>query len=299
MPTLREIKRRIRGVKNIAQVTRAMQTVSAAKMRRAQEQARASRYYAQQAWEILSHLANQPDGAQNLHPLLVERPVSKICVILITADRGLAGAYNSNVIRLASRFIREQETPVEVIAVGKRGRDLMRRFGYHLSAEFIEMPDRPGIADVLPIARIVLDDFLAGKFDQIFVAYTDFINTVTLEPALKQILPLSIHTLDGQAGAEHLSSSQSKSAHAYIYEPDPETLLDTILPRFIEWQIYQALLEAQASEHSARMVAMRNATDNATELAGDLNLLYNRARQEAITKEMLDIAGGAEALLNV
>lgn len=295
MPSLREIKRRIKGVDNISQVTRAMQTVAAAKMRRAQEKALASRYYAQRAWEILTHLANQPSAFESLHPLLKKRPVENVCLILVTADRGLAGGYNSNIIRTATQFIEQSDQPVSLITVGKRGRDYMNRHGQTIIAEFSDLPDRPPLSDILPITQVAVSDFLEGKFDTVYIAYTNFVNTVTLEPEIKVLLPLHPQSLADQAGAGHLDAQRRTASSVYIYEPNPEDLLDVVLTRFLEWQIYQAVLEAQASEHSARMVAMRNATDNATELVSDLKLVYNRARQEAITKEMLDIAGGAEA----
>ncbi len=295
MPSLREIKRRIKGVDNISQVTRAMQTVAAAKMRRAQEKALASRHYAQRAWEILTHLANQPRAVESLHPLLKKRPVENVCLILITADRGLAGGYNSNIIRTATQFIEQSDQPVSLITVGKRGRDYMKRHGQTIIAEFSDLPDRPPLSDILPITQVALSDFLKGKFDAVHIAYTNFVNTVTLEPEIKLLLPLHLQSLADQAGAKHLDAQRRTASSVYIYEPDSEDLLDVVLTRFLEWQIYQAVLEAQASEHSARMVAMRNATDNATELVSDLKLVYNQARQEAITKEMLDIAGGAEA----
>ncbi len=298
MASLRDIKRRIKGVKNISQVTRAMQMISAAKMRRAQEQVLASRLYAQKAWEVLIHLSAQPGAIDQLHPLLTQRPIKHSTIILFTSDRGLAGGYNTNIMRKAANFIKEkkgQGTPVAVVTVGRKGRDTFARAGENIIAEFSNIPDRPSLIDVLPIARIALDDFLAGETDEVFLAYTDFVNTIVQKPVVKRLLPLVPGELEEQAVSEYVADTKRTLAPTYIYEPGPAEMLDVILPRFTETQIYQAVLEALASEHSARMVAMRSATDNANELVADLTLTYNRVRQEAITKEMLDIVGGAEA----
>ncbi len=296
MASLRDIKRRISGVKNISQVTRAMQMIAAAKMRRAQEQVRASRPYAEKAWEVLVHLSQQPGAKDQLHPLLTQRPINKACVILITADRGLAGGYNSNIIRATANFINDYGKPVSLITVGRKGRMFFSRTSRHIVAEFTGIPDRPSVLDILPIARIAIDDFLSHEFDEVFLAYTDFVNTMVQNPVIKRLLPLVPDKMDEQAVAEHVSHAKDTISKTYIYEPNPMELLDTILPRFTELQVYQAILEALASEHSARMVAMRSATDNANELVANLTLTYNRVRQEAITKEMLDIVGGVEAL---
>jgi len=294
--SLRDIKRRISGVKNISQVTRAMQMIAAAKMRRAQEQVHASRAYAGKAWDVLVHLSQQPGAKEQLHPLLTKRPVHKACIILITSDRGLAGGYNANIIRATTHFIKQYEKPISLITVGRKGRSSFARTNIPIIAEFSNLPDRPSVIDILPIAQIAIDDFLRNDFDEVFLAYTDFVNTILQKPVVKRLLPLLPEQMAEQAVAEHIAKPSRPLSQTYIYEPGPLELLDTILPRFTELQIYQAVLEALASEHSARMVAMRNATDNANELVANLTLTYNRARQEAITKEMLDIVGGVEAL---
>jgi F-type H+-transporting ATPase subunit gamma len=272
-----------------------MQTIAASKMRRAEQQVLASRPYAEKAWEVLIHLAQQAGPTKQLHPLLTQRPIENVGLILITADRGLAGAYNSNMIRHTARFIRDSQKPIHSIAVGKRGRDFLARTGKPIVAYFNRIPDRPSVVDIQPIAQIVINDFLEGKFDEVYLAYTDFVNTLIQRPVVKRLLPLIPDLLEEQAMAEHIGGGQRTLAQAYLYEPGPAELLDTVLPRFTELQIYQAILEAQASEHAARMVAMRSATDNANELIGSLSLTYNRLRQESITKEMLDIVGGVEA----
>lgn len=298
MAAVREIKRRIKSVKNISQVTRAMQMVAASKMRRAQEQALASRPYAAKSWEILTHLALQRGNVEMLHPLLHRREnVKNVAIIMVTSDKGLAGAYNGNLIRRVTRFMRENDRQdASLITVGRKGRDFMIRFGRKVVAEFTDLPARPSSLDAVPMARIVIDGFLSGEFDEVYLANTDFINTLTQEPTVRLLLPIRPGNVESKVLSEYLGQESTMTNVDYIYEPDPSTLLDTLLPRFTELQIYQALLEALASEHSARMVAMRSATDNANELIGDLTLTYNKARQEAITTEMLDIAGGAEAL---
>lgn len=272
--------------------------VAASRMRRAQEQALASRPYAAKAWEILTYLTAQSSNVEQLHPLLTQREsVQNIAIILITADRGLCGAYNSNIIRTTLRFMREHDAEAaQLITVGRKGRDLMIRFGRSVIAEFSDLPARPAAVDVAPFARLALDGFLTGEFDQVYLAYTDFINTLVQEPTIRLLLPIEPGEVGSKVMQEYLTGPPTATAAEYIFEPDATTLLDNILPRFTELQIYQAVLESLASEHSARMVAMRNATENANELVDDLTLTYNKVRQEAITKEMLDIAGGAEAM---
>lgn len=296
MPSTREIRRRIRSVKNISQVTRAMQMVAASKMRRAQEQVLATRPYAEKAWEVLRHLSAQQGADEETHPLLQVREVELIGMVLITADKGLCGSYNHNMVQAALRFIRELPYPVELITVGKRGRDAMWRLRQNIVAEYSDLPPQPGLLDITPIARTVMDGFVSGHYDVVYLAHTDFINTLVQRPAIWQLLPIRPLELGVSPVSEYRGPASPAPAVEYLYEPDPQTILGTVLPRFTELQIYQAVLEALASEHSARMVAMRNATENANELLDDLTLTYNRARQEAITKEMLDIAGGAEAL---
>ena len=299
MATIREIRRRIRSVRNIAKVTRAMQMVAASKMRRAQEQALASRDYAAKAWEIFTHLSAQTGNTAQLHPLLTQRDdIKNTAIIMITSDKGLAGAYNGNIIRAVTRFMREHnQEDASLITVGRKGRDFMVRFGRKVVADFTEMPDRPTTLDITPIARLAIDGFLTGEYDEVHLAFTDFINTLRQEPTIFTLLPIRPESAQDRLAQQYSNLEISTmSRAAYIYEPSPGAILDTILPRFIELQLYQALVESLASEHSARMVAMRNATENANELIEDLTLTYNKARQEAITKEMLDIAGGAEAL---
>jgi F-type H+-transporting ATPase subunit gamma len=286
MASTREIRRRIRSVRNIAQITKAMEAVAASKMRRAQQQTRASRPYAERASAVLHSLARQTQsGNVVLHPLLVQRPVERIGIVLITADRGLCGGFNSNKIRAAMSFSREQPQPTSWISVGRKGRDFLIRYGFNTVAEFTPIPERPRLLDILPIARVVIDDYLAGRWDAVYLAYTTFYSTLTQRPTVTKLLPL-----------EPVWDTGRHVAVDYLYEPAPDVILDEVLPRFTEMQIYQAILESIASEQSARMVAMRNARDAAMDLIGDLRLSYNKARQQAITLELLDIAGGKAAL---
>lgn len=301
MASERELRKRIRSVKNIAQVTKALEAVSASRVRRAQAAVLATRAYSAKAYDILTGLSSQAGGGKLLHPLLEVRPaVRRTAIILITGDRGLAGAYNTNVVRTAMEFARRPGLgEVRWITVGRKGRDLLLRRGQKIIAEFSKLPANPRILEIIPVARIVIDEFTRGEVDQVFVAYTDFINTVTQTPSVRRLLPLvpgALEGEDGQAMSEYVDARRAGPAPVYIYEPSAEALLNVILPRFTELQIYQALLESLASEHSARMVAMRNATESANELVQDLTLARNKARQLSITSDLLDIAGGAEAL---
>lgn len=293
MATAREIKRRIRSIKNIAKVTGALEAVAASKVRRAQSQAVASREYTSAAVEVLRELARfESEGIE--HPLIDEPDeVNNVLVILITSDRGLAGPYNANVIRRTLRFERAESAGVSYIAVGKKGRDALLRRGATIVAEFPDIPDKPAITDITAVNRAAVDEFLGGDVDEVYVAYTDFINTLRQEPVVRRLLPLlpeERHPADG-------STEEPTGPHpVFEFEPGVDAILDEILPRFNEVLLFQDLLEALASEHSARMVAMRSATENANVLVDDLTLSYNKARQLAITSEMLDIVGGAEAL---
>jgi F-type H+-transporting ATPase subunit gamma len=299
MATERELNKRIRSVRNISQVTSALAAVSAAKASKAQKQVQASRDYAGKAFAILVNLASQPGAGETSHPLLTPRTeIKKSAVILVTGDRGLAGAYNANIVAYTERFIRALPQETSVVAVGRKGRDLMVRRGYNVVAAFDGIPDEPVIFDIAPIADVVINDYLSGKVDDVFIAFTDFISLVQREPSVRQLLPLRPLEFDGLAVSEFVDhvDVDLAASQIYSYEPSAEALLNEIVPRFVELQIYQAVLEAKASEHSARMVAMNNATDNAAELIDLLVLERNKARQTSITSEILDIVGGAEAL---
>ncbi len=293
MASAREMRLRIRSVKNISQVTRALQAVSASKVRKAIAALMGTRPYATKAWQVLTHVAGQP-GRGNLHPLLTGREtVKKTLVVVISGDRGLAGAYNTNLIRFVLRKFSNWPTPVSYIAVGRKGRDLLVRRRLHVIADFSNLPAAPSFADVSAIGRLAVDEYLSGSVDEVYLVYTDFINMVKQDPTVKKLLPLEV----GGESDRVVSFDQVKhNSAAYIYEPAEREILDEIIPRFTALQVYQAALESLASEHAARMVAMRNATDNAIDLVSDLQLQYNKVRQQVITNDMLDIAGGAEAL---
>ncbi|KAF0106644.1 MAG: F-type H+-transporting ATPase subunit gamma [Anaerolineaceae bacterium] len=292
MASAREMRMRIRSVKNISQVTRALEAVSASKVRKAVAAVRATRPYATKAWQVLMHVSGQP-GRANLHPLLASRPeVRSVLAVVVSGDRGLAGAYNTNVIRFTAQTFDRSPVPVKFVAVGRKGRDLLLRRRKQVIADFSNLPAAPSFADVSPIGRLVVDDFLKGEADEVWLVYTDFINMVKQEAVVKKLLPLEV----GEGTGRVETYQHQRLTAAYIYEPAETEILDEIIPRFTALQVYQAILESQASEHAARMVAMRNATDNAIELVDHLQLVYNKARQQSITNDLLDIAGGAEAL---
>ena len=283
MPDIRKVKRRIKGVQNIAKITRAMEMIAASKMKKAQERGLAGRPYAEKIEQVIADLAALPDiGLQ--HPLLQRRPVKKVAVVHITPDRGLCGGLNGNLNRQLGGFILKQQNPVEVIAVGRKGRDFVVRGACKMSAEFTGMSDQPSYLDTLPISNIIIEEYTKQEIDMVYVSYAGFVSTLVQKPVMKQLLPVEPAPIPGGQNVD------------YIYEPGAEAVLGSLLPRFVEMEIYHAILESIASEQSARMVAMRNATDSASELIGGLTLLYNKARQEAITRELLDITGGVVAL---
>lgn len=264
-----------------------MEAVSAAKMRKAQQQVLATRPYALQASEVLSYIARLNSTDSELNPLINERPVKRTGILLITADRGLAGGFNANVLRRNAQLMREKRNAgaeVTVVAVGKKGREWLLRYDPVVRAEFTALPDNPTSYDIAPIVRVLVDDFLSGYTDEVLIVYTDFVNTIRQVPTVKKLLPVEP------------AEPSANMAPEYIFEPSPEAVLNRVLYGFTEVQILQAIYESLASEHSARMVAMRNATDAAGELLDDLTLTYNKARQSAITGELMDIVGGASAL---
>ena len=294
MANAREVKQRIRSVKNIAQVTRALQAVSASRVRKAMEAMYNTRPYANKAWQVLTHIAGQP-GRETLHPLLTTREeINNIIVVMISSDRGLAGPYNTNILQATLNAFNNFPAQVRYISVGRKGTELLLRRGKEIMADFSGLPAAPTFNDVSPIGRIAVEEFLAGQADEVFLMYTDFVNMVRQDPTQKKLLPLEYTTAEGLVQADF--AEQDGPSAAYIYEPGETEILDEIIPSFTRLQIFQAVLESFASEHAARMVAMKNATDNATELAGMLQLDYNKARQLSITSDILDIVGGAEAL---
>jgi F-type H+-transporting ATPase subunit gamma len=292
MPSLKDIRGRIGSVRNIAQITRAMEMVAASRMKRAQDAILAARPYSDEMRAALSRVSAVV--GEEVDPLLARRPVHRVALIMITTDRGLAGSLNANAIRSALRWTQSKlasngEDPVEIeaITIGRKGRDGLRRAGIPIAAHFSQLGDRPKFSDVTPIARLVTDDFLAGRYDEIDVAYSTFITTLTQRPEIKPLLPIT--SPDQEVGEEAANDE-------YLFEPSPEAVLSRLLPHYVAIDLYRAVLENQASEQSARMIAMRSSTDNANELIEDLTLVYNKTRQATITREMIEIASGAEAL---
>ncbi|MBP9694808.1 MAG: F0F1 ATP synthase subunit gamma [Candidatus Magasanikbacteria bacterium] len=357
------IKRRIKSVKNTKKITKAMELVSAAKMRRAVEAVQNSRAYAQLAWELLAHLSEIRSTVKL--PLLAVRPVKKVLVVLMSSNRGLCGSFNSNIIKKTIRAIRENESrlqspgatatggqanaDVNIIALGKKGGEAVGKQGLVIDAIYNDLSDTPKLDDVKPVIKTVIESFTNGKVDKVLLAYTDFKSAINQIPTVRQLLPLKTEELREAflaAGIEQVDeikeinnasepvenvtesdvdftepsyltntkvmitkklndttefirSLKKKSTdenEVYIFEPDRTNVLEMMLPRLVETQVYQAVLESSASEHSARMMAMRNASDAASEMIDDLNLNFNKARQAGITQEIAEIAGGAAAL---
>jgi F-type H+-transporting ATPase subunit gamma len=289
MPSLKDIRGRIGSVRNIAQITRAMEMVAASRMKRAQDSILAARPYADELEGALSRVAGAAGLSEEIDPLLARRPIRRVAIIVITTDRGLAGSLNANSTRAVLRWVAERasEVEIEAITVGRKGRDALRRAGVPIAAHFAQLGDRPSFADVTPIARLVTEDFLAEKYDEIDIAYSTFVSTLSQRPEIDTILPVAQPEM--QAETEITNDE-------YLFEPSPEAVLSRLLPHYVAIGIYRAVLENNASEQSARMIAMRNSTENANELIDDLTLVYNKTRQATITREMIEIASGAEAL---
>lgn len=285
MPSLKDIRRRIRSVQNTGKVTNAMSLIAASKMRRAQNAVLEGRPYSLKMREVIADLAAQPsDEESSAIPLLQVRPVQRIGLLVITPDRGLAGGMHSSINRQVASFILAQSAPVRSVVVGRKGRDFMVRSGQDVKAVFTDLGDRPTLLDSTAISHLVIQSYTEGEVDQIYLAYTQFLSTMSQQPVVEQLLPVTPTVLAAPERA------------GYIYEPDSLTVLGALLPQFVEMQVYHALLESIASEQSARMVAMRNATDNANSLGDELTLVMNKLRQDTITNELLDLVGGQMAL---
>jgi F-type H+-transporting ATPase subunit gamma len=269
-----------------------MEMVAASRMKRAQDAILAARPYSDELRSALGRVAAVV--GEEVDPLLARRPVRRVALIMITTDRGLAGSLNANAIRASLRWTQakidqhdDTRVEVEAITIGRKGRDGLRRAGVPIAAHFPQLGDRPSFSDVTPIARLVTQDFLEGKYDEIDVAYSTFVSTLTQRPEIKPLLPIT--SPEQEAGEETANDE-------YLFEPSPEAVLSRLLPHYVAIDLYRAVLENQASEQSARMIAMRSSTDNAHELIEDLTLVYNKTRQATITREMIEIASGAEAL---
>ena len=280
MANARDLRRRIKSIKSTQQITKAMKMVSAAKLRKAQERVIAARPFAGKIKEVLARVTSSNSGVS--HPLLEVREPKNVCYVLISADRGLCGGYNANVLRMTAGKLHEK--PGSLVAIGRKGRDFFRRRGFDIKSEFIGLGEDVPFGSAKEIGQTLVDYYVQGMFDEIHLVFTEFRSAMTQIPTSIKLLPVEPPTEDSGKGTD------------YIYEPAPEELLSELLPKYIETTIYRALLESKASEQGARMTAMGSATDNAAEMIGKLTLSLNRARQAAITKEISEIVGGANAL---
>ena len=286
MANVRQIKRRIKGIQSTAKITKAMEMIAASKMRKAQERGIQGRDYADKLTQVISDLVGMTAGSGTSYPLMEQREnIDKIGIIHISADRGQTGGLLSNLNRNAAKFIVEQHKPTQIISVGRRGGDFMRRKSLEVIADFTNLGDKPNQVDTLPISRIATQDFIEHKLDAVYISYSKFVSTAVQRPVIEQLLPIIPPSKD-----------EVQLVSDCIFEPSMDEILSELLPRYVEMKVYHAILEAIASEQSARMLAMRNATDNANELISDLTLAYNKARQESITTELLDIIGGTAAI---
>jgi len=312
MTNSKEIKKRIKSITNTKKITKAMEMVAAAKMRRSIEAVLKTRTYANLAWETLLNIANslKKQGSLN-HPLIEKRNKNKKeLIILISSNRGLCGGFNSAIISKAIKSIKKYEADSEFIIIGKKGQSVSRRYGYNIVAEYEKPDTNPKIVDIQAISKQIIDDYKSEKYDKIFLAYTDFVSPASQVSRIRQILPIDLEAEDEYLGAvgkseklktnkEFIEAKEEKhmmGSHLFKYEPSEKEVLDSILPRLIEVQLFQALLESNASEHSARMAAMHQATNAANDLVDELTLYYNKARQAAITAEIAEISAGAATL---
>jgi F-type H+-transporting ATPase subunit gamma len=282
MATLRDIQRRIRSVQSTQKITRAMKLVAAAKLRRAQERILAARPYATKMGELLGNLVGSTEGA---HPLLEQREGPRRQIVVITADKGLAGAFNSNILRRALDLVREASAAdLTLVVVGRKARDFFRRRPYSIKRDMVGFWDRLAYSHASELADFFMEEFLEGQVDEVWLLYNEFRSVTIQRPVRVQLLPIP------------RTEGETTEMVDYIYEPGPEEILGDLLPRHVRMQVYRALMESLAGEYGARMTAMEAASQNAKEMIEVLTIQYNKARQEKITKELLDIVGGAEAL---
>jgi F-type H+-transporting ATPase subunit gamma len=289
MAGAKEIRSKISSINKTRKITRAMEMVAASKMRKTQERMRASKPYANKIYDVVKHIARA--NSEYRHPFMQERDIKRVGLIVVTSDRGLCGGLNSNLLRETIRNIRgckEKGQEVDVAVIGRKGKAFFKRVGGNVLGSIEHLGDTPGINDFIGVVKVMVDAYYNGTLDALHVVYNEFVNTMTQKPLIKQLLPLP------KAEAE---TSKSLSHHwDYIYEPDAKDLLDTLLERFIEMEVYQAVVENIACEQAAKMIAMKSATDNAGDLIKEFQLAYNKARQAAITQELAEIVGGAAAL---
>lgn len=301
----REIRRKIKSIRNTRQITKAMELVAAAKMKRAVASAFAMRPYARMAQALLQNLSDKT--SEVMHPLLAKREVKKTLIIVISSDKGLCGGLNAQMFRKLAEYIaaeKKKKNPPQTafVAIGKKAQDFLRRTGQNVIAVYGAMSNHPSLKDTYAVSKMALADYISGAYDKVMLVYTDYVSAIAQKPAVRRLLPLSRFALEemveGLETRRHTADSAAEQAALleYKFEPSAERVLEMLLPRLTEMQIYQAVLESAASEHSARMFAMRNATDNATEYIEDLTLAYNQMRQAAITAELAEISAGRAAL---
>tara|TARA_Y100000996_G_scaffold415475_1_gene410430 strand:+ start:3602 stop:4459 length:858 start_codon:yes stop_codon:yes gene_type:complete len=283
MASVRQIARRIRSVESTAKITKAMSMIAASKLRRSQDAATMGRDYSNSMSQMVSNVVSQISDDDSNQPLIENRENKFACLVIITPDRGLTGGLIANILKSASSFLAQQTVPVKVVGIGKKGITFAKRMDLEVIGEFIGIGDSPNSSNTLPIADLLIDKFSSGEVDSVHICYANFINTTLQKPTLDQLIPVAVDDLNGKKSE-------------YIYEPNPNQVLNELLPRYIQTLVHHAILEANASEQSARMVAMNQATDNANEMVGDLTLVMNKLRQETITGELLDIVGGVSAI---
>lgn len=294
-----DLRRRIKSIKGTRSITKAMEMVSASKMRKAQDQVLRIKSYSEKALEILAGISEKVPNYP--HYLLKKSNGKKYLVLLITSNKGLCGSLNSNAIRKTIEFIGGKDGEYTFVTLGKKGRDALFRFGHKVEADFSDIADNPSLLDVTPVSKYLLEAYEKGNYDRVYIVYTHFLSVLKQKPVVKRVVPLGkdiMMFLKDVYGKEAENVNQG-SDYEYIFEPTPSEVLDDILPRFVEMQIYQSILEASASEHSSRMVAMKNATEAAGELIDLLTLTYNKLRQSSITQEISEIVGGVEALKEI
>lgn len=288
MAGAKEIRSKIASIKNTQKITRAMEMVAASKMRKTQERMRASKPYANKIYEVVKHIARA--NSEYRHPFMMTREVKNTGIIIVTSDRGLCGGLNINLLRETLSFIKKSEDAGEVVklcVIGRKGQAFFRRSGGKVMASVDQLGDTPGVKDLIGSVKVMLDAYYKGEIDSLFVVYNEFVNTMTQQPTVKQLLPLPTGDSDTKTLGHHWD---------YIYEPDAKELLDELLSRYMELQVYQSVIENIACEQAAKMIAMKSATDNAGELIKEFQLAYNKARQAAITQELAEIVGGADVL---
>lgn len=290
------IKRRIRSIGNTKKITKAMEMVSAAKMRKAVQRTLASRSYAGSAWELVVRLAERTDTRK--HPLLAKHvPIKKIAVVTVSSNRGLCGSFNANIAKEALG-IRTEGLSIDYMTIGEKAANEIRRAGASIVADFKKQDVTTSATEVSPLVSMIVGEFLKGTYDQVYIAFTDFESSLRQSPRLRQLLPFKQFpdTRAMRRAGLTIADVAGEQTYEYLFEPNAGLVLDQLLPRLIELQVYQAVLESDASEHSARMLAMRNATDAAGEMIGELTLAFNQARQAGITQEIAEISGGKAAL---